>query len=449
MAEGPPDADGWVVWKPVVCDPEPFNVFAPWRGPDAPLLEAYLTHVRLCNPLIRTRSLAFRLPNTPTHAPASGMFRLMVDWLDSPGDADYFAFAETEDREHLLCLDEKGRRRDGDHPVVLIPAAFAFRHRYDPKRAAFEAVASPLFPSFRALLTECLLNNDYPWAGDERSCERVTASRSNLAPFDWEALLLPEPGPDRPAPSQADADPDPKQIDPHLDRIARKVEALRLADPACLIPWAEAHRYRMNPPLPADTLRRFEAAEGCRLPAAYRRLLTWLGDGGFGSGPGTCRLEESSADEFREGLEGGGAAEERLQRDFPHRVAWSPPVPVLDEDDPEAGEAYEAYHSREQLDGTVLLEGSVGIGPDARQPLLLVVNGPERGHLWWDGRRVPPAGGIHPLVRRGPWSLLAWLEGALDHLLARIDRLYRNLPKRTRAEYRETAATAFGFTRKS
>ena len=40
-------------------------------GPDAPVLSAWLKHVRLCDPLIKTRTLAFRLPNTPTHAPAA------------------------------------------------------------------------------------------------------------------------------------------------------------------------------------------------------------------------------------------------------------------------------------------------------------------------------------------------------------------------------------------
>lgn len=446
MWEGPPDKDGFVIWKPVFCDPEPFNPFEPWRGPDAPFLESYLTHVRLCNPLIKTRALAFRLPNAPTHAPTSGIFRLMVDWLDSPGDGSYFAFGETEDGTHLLCLDEKRETGDGDHAIVLIPAEVAFRHRYNPNRAVFERVATPLFPSFRALVTDCLLNNDYPWAGNERSCERVPAHRSGLAPFDWQPLLLAEPGADEAGPDQGKADIAATQADPHLDRIARKIEAMRLADPALLIPGSEAHRYRMNPRLLPAELKEFESTEKCRLPRVYRQLLLRLGNGGFGCGHGSCRLEDSATGNFENYAQGSDSDEKHLQRPFPHRVTWSPPWPLLDEDDPEAEEAYEAYHSLRQIDGTVLLEAPVGLGPTSRQPLLLVVNGPERDHLWSDLRRTPH-GGIHPLFRRGPWSLLAWLEGALDNLLARIDGLYANIPNETLATFQQAADEAFGFTR--
>src|SRR5262249_9028940 len=102
-------------------------------------------------------------------------------------------------------------------------------------------------------------------------------------------------------------------------------------------------------------------------------------------------------------------------------------------------------HSLRQIAGTVLLEGAVGMGPDARQPLLLVVNGPERGHLWRDVRRVPPDGGIRPLFRRGPRPLLAWLEGALDSLLAGVDALYANIPGSTKEAFRQAAEEAFGF----
>jgi hypothetical protein len=120
-----------------------------------------------------------------------------------------------------------------------------------------------------------------------------------------------------------------------------------------------------------------------------------------------------------------------------------------------------AYYTRRHLDGTVVIE-QCNDGYQ-RRPLVLVVNGPERGHLWWDCRSVAVGPtwlermyrlggtptqakrepGIHPVMRRGPFSLLAWLEGAVDHLSARIDDLYARLPNITVTECSQLMNEAF------
>jgi hypothetical protein len=458
MREGRRGKDGWVAWQPLFPESTRFNPFEPHAGPEDPHLKAFLTHVRLCRPLIRTKAISFFLANTPTHAPTSGMHRLKTEWWDSLWDHGYVPVGETEDGSQIVCLDDNHPDLNGEGRVVLCPAEPSFRlFGQADKKLPFRP--TPLFPSFRALLEECLLHNDYPWAGDERAVTRVLAKDSGLAPFDWRPLLLTEPAANKLARDPKGAEPSAEELDAHLERLARKVEALRRADPACLILGAERHQYRMNPKLLPEELRRFETSEKCRLPVAYRQLLLRLGNGGFGAEEGLCRLEYSRSGLFGDVVDARGSDKQHLRRDFPHRRAWAPPRPVMDEDDPEQVAAIEEYYSVRQIDGMVFLGGE--------DPILLVVNGPERGHIWRDLRGVPagpgildvmsgapgsrdrshPGPGIHPLVRRGPYSLLAWLEGAADYLLAHIDGLYTGLPNREKADYVRAANEAFGFHR--
>src|SRR5262249_11968900 len=78
----------------------------------------------------------------------------------------------------------------------------------------------------------------------------------------------------------------------------------------------------------------------------------------------------------------------RLARPFPHRRAWFPArPPYTDASEGAEYEEFVAYHGRHHLDGSVVIQPEHdGFGC---KPLVLVVSGPERGHLWWDGRRVP------------------------------------------------------------
>ncbi|HEY8504911.1 MAG TPA: hypothetical protein VIL46_10035 [Gemmataceae bacterium] len=133
------------------------------------------------------------------------------------------------------------------------------------------------------------------------------------------------------------------------------------------------------------------------------------------------RLEYSGA--FWAGVRtlGGNAPhDDRLRRPFPHRAHWRPEPP----DDPDDEEAWDRYESPGQVDGTIFL-GEQRDEQGHAATWLLVVNGPERGHVWADQRRRGE--GIRPVLRRGPYSFLAWYEAVLDAALARIDALYREL----------------------
>jgi hypothetical protein len=223
--------------------------------------------------------------------------------------------------------------------------------------------------------------------------------------------------PDEQTPVQpAEGDRDLPGLDEHLDRIARKLALLRDRDPAYLTWGSEYHRYRHNPPLLPDERARFEAAEGCRLPEAYAAYLTRIGNGGRGPWRWMDRVEVSGAawlTSWR--LGNGGVDADRLARPFPHRRHWNPKPPG-----PRSKRLAE-YHDNRRIDGTVI----VGEAADAslvRANVLLVVAGPERGHVWSDLRNYGK--GIKPVFRRGPLSFLAWLEDGIDRELGKMDALY-------------------------
>lgn len=67
------------------------------------------------------------------------------------------------------------------------------------------------------------------------------------------------------------------------DPIEHIRAALAEAERQRLTPFgAESHRWQRHPPCPADEVARFEAEHGVQLPAAYRRYLVELADGGAG-----------------------------------------------------------------------------------------------------------------------------------------------------------------------
>ena len=79
------------------------------------------------------------------------------------------------------------------------------------------------------------------------------------------------------------------------------------------------------------------------------------------------------------------------------------------------------YYSDQQISGTVFL-GERPNEAGKTVTLLLVVAGPEQGHLWTDERSAKM--GIRPLSRRGPYSFLAWYERGLDLTIEDIQQLY-------------------------
>jgi len=194
---------------------------------------------------------------------------------------------------------------------------------------------------------------------------------------------------------------------------------LREADPNLQVFGASFHRYAFEPRISESRLRSWEHEHGVELPSAYREFLTELGNGGAGPFYGIFPL--GMWDGSGRALESWVGAAGDLRAAFPHREAWNLPASRFerpeefdsDEDEDAWNEALDAeYYSRSLLDGAFWI-----CHHGCALRTALVVTGPERGNVWFDGRPdnsgiVPhtDAGGKH--LSFGDWYL-DWLERSL------------------------------------
>lgn len=188
-----------------------------------------------------------------------------------------------------------------------------------------------------------------------------------------------------------------------LHEIPQLLAQLRRLDPKLRIFGAAKHRYLLEPMLAEPEVARFEREHDVPLPAEYRAFVTAVGNGG--AGPDYALLPLAA---WR--TEGG---EQCLRKVFPHAGAWG----NRNGNAGEAGvpEADGEYGDAAQVDGAIVIsDAGCGIAP------LLVVTGPERGHVWVDDRCSE--NGIYPLLADEQdgasrvdfhrWYS-AWLVGAL------------------------------------
>lgn len=160
-----------------------------------------------------------------------------------------------------------------------------------------------------------------------------------------------------------------------------------------------------------------------QLPADYRDFLLYCGNGGAGPYYGLFPLGLfDGAGRDREPWREGDGFAGILSRPFPHREAWNlPDARFKMPDDLPAEDAEDSWY--ESLDkehwAPQLTNGAFPIchqGCAYRN--LLVVSGPERGHVWLDGRASDQ--GIVPVTdhERGRVSFstwyASWLDAALD-----------------------------------
>jgi hypothetical protein len=422
MWDGMPDEMGYVHWKYTRNQPSLADLFSreyPRYTP--PLFKAYLETQRVGRLLFRDDRLSLLLPATPTHAPRHDFAEAVGEGSGLP-DADLLSFAVSEDGALLACFDRHNVSQGEDSPVVLISAEDAFRlaPHLRANRNEYDRVhhlTRPLFGSFREMLTHFCLGDSTSWTGTE-PCPYARVPEPIPPPFDWEPWLLPEPALGHHAPPQNASDVDHRALAEHCARIAAKVGLLRRLDPGFVWEGSECHRHRLNPRLLPTERQDFEQTEGCQLPDAYAAFLAEVGNGGFGPWRGLWRLEWSGAfwASVRDGARRG--YENRLRKPFPHRAHWNPDRSEASEDSRQ-----EYLHPR-HIDGTVLL----GYSHDPEGTIitmLLVVNGPEQGHVWSDHRRR--IFGVKPVFRRGPYSFLAWYEAGVDYQLAHVEEMYADL----------------------
>ncbi len=133
-------------------------------------------------------------------------------------------------------------------------------------------------------------------------------------------------------------------------------ERLAQLDRRCVAFGAQTHRYRFATPVPASTLTAFERRNGRELPPSYRTFLTELGNGGAGPCYGVLPLD----------------LDRPLTGPFPHTEAF-------ERADDDLGTA---------LPGVIVLADQ-GCGSE----ILLVIDGPAAGQVWWESweQGVTPA----------------------------------------------------------
>lgn len=209
-----------------------------------------------------------------------------------------------------------------------------------------------------------------------------------------------------------------------FDAINQDLEKLRASKKALKVFGATSHCYRMNPTLSEEEVVAFEARHGVQLPDDYRQFLMRVGNGGAGPDYGVFPLGQMD-----NGFDFGPWDDfvGDLSKPFPHTQAWNDltgePEDISEEDEEEYEEEYESqleafdeiYWNANNMNGAIPI---CHLGCALR--LWLVVNGPEKGHIWEDNRA--DQGGIEPLQTKtqNRVTFYEWYRAWLDEALLEI-----------------------------
>lgn len=207
-----------------------------------------------------------------------------------------------------------------------------------------------------------------------------------------------------------------------MERIREDLGRLRKRGISPEVFGAEAHEFRLNPPLAESDVVAFEAAHRTKLPEEYRQFLLTVGNGGAGPYYGLFRLGEMD-DGFSHAPWVEGEFVGNLAAPFPHRAAWNDlsGEPDYDDCDEEGFERSLDEFEARYFDSK-LVDGAVPVchrGCALRQ--WLVVTGPEAGNVWCDDRA--DRRGLYPLALPGTErvTFYEWYRGWLDEVLAADD----------------------------
>ena len=204
-----------------------------------------------------------------------------------------------------------------------------------------------------------------------------------------------------------------------MDEIRGLLTVLRARDRSLSVFGAETHRYELGRPLSDAEVKDFEQRTRIRLPLDYRAFITELGNGGAGpyNGLFPLGLSDSGYDltPWKEGVAVGD-----LRAPFPYVERWNWPPARL---------TPQGYESQAEYESVI---DQYWAPPDGAFPIyhrgcalrdLLVVSGPEAGHVWYD--RSAEFEGIEPIVAQdgsrvtfADWYM-AWITDALRELAPR------------------------------
>jgi hypothetical protein len=174
--------------------------------------------------------------------------------------------------------------------------------------------------------------------------------------------------------------------------VIDRLDFLRHTDPGFTRFGSAGHRYLLNQPLTESAVTAFETRHGVSLPEDYRAFLLEVGDGGAGPFYGVFRLDRSDlyAADRADLLPGF------LAGAFPH----TRPLNSRGDGSPEA---------EEECDDPALVRGSLSLSHQGCGYMVrLVLNGPQRGTLWEDGRCGDM--GITPFAPGFATWYLRWLN---------------------------------------
>ena len=200
-----------------------------------------------------------------------------------------------------------------------------------------------------------------------------------------------------------------------LDGVAR----LRGTDPGLRGFGANGHRYRFNPVASERKVVAFERKWAVALPADYREFMLEVGNGGAGPFYGIFPIGQ---------WDGAGRGEPWTSdiigdpaKPFRHRDAWNERPDEGQAPADEDSEEYERWVNKEDARywSPKITQGSIPIcTKGCALRFVLVVTGPEAGHVWADDRAdydgLTPLGGRKRL-RFSDWYL-KWLEKSLAEI---------------------------------
>jgi len=190
--------------------------------------------------------------------------------------------------------------------------------------------------------------------------------------------------------------------------VRERVEALADQPGAAEMFGASEHGFAVVAPLTEEQLLDWEARAGVTLPIQYRSFLTEVAAAGAGPHYGLLGFGVTDGIAHWVGDRWRGPEELNLRTVFPHRDTFRPvmwdTVPELEEEQFETPAAHaEAERQRAGLVQTLKDREETdthGTIPLAHQGCgyydLLVVNGPDVGHIWFDGRAAD--GPISPYI---------------------------------------------------
>jgi hypothetical protein len=193
-----------------------------------------------------------------------------------------------------------------------------------------------------------------------------------------------------------------------LDEIKRKHHLLKRYDggsffrsPTYKVFGATSHKYKFNPCLSENEIKRFEQKHIVDLPTDYRNFLLEIGNGGSGPAYGLLKITEWN-------IELDITKETFLSTPFPHSTRWNMER-HFDMDDDNVYESQEFQDWEEEYYSNKHVTGSIRICHyGCAIYYLLVVNGTEKGNIWVDDRANDE--GIYPALSKKTGKQLSFIE---------------------------------------